>query len=297
MYGRYPIVRRGTFGGFAVSILMSLFLGLVQGITEFLPVSSSGHLAIFQNIFNLAYEEDGHLFFEVLLHMGTLISIIVVYRKELRAMLSDGLDFLRRRADFDSDEPIVLKPSARALLFVIVGTLPMFLVLFFASAVTRLFFNMAFIGFALMITGGLVYVSDRIVVKGNKTEKTMTMADALIIGFAQAAAVLPGLSRSGTTIAVGLARGLKGSFAVRFSLLLSIPAVVGSMIIHLYEAIRSGLGLGLFFIYLPGFIVAAVVGFFAIQFIRRMMKKGKFGSFAFYCWGAGLLTIILSLIF
>ena len=278
-----------------MSILMSLFLGLVQGITEFLPVSSSGHLAIFQNLFRLGYEEDSNLFFEVLLHMGTLISIIVVYRAELKAMLTDGIDFLRKRADYDSDEPIVLKPSARALLFVIVGTLPMFLVLFFISAVTRLFYNMTFIGFALLITGGVVYVSDRIVVKGSKTEKTMTMADALIIGFAQAAAVLPGLSRSGTTIAVGLARGLKGSFAVRFSLLLSIPAIIGSMIVELYGAITSDYGIGPIFIYLPGFIIAAVVGFFAIQLIRRMMKNGKFGSFAYYCWGAGVLTMILSL--
>ena len=279
-----------------MSILMSLFLGLVQGITEFLPVSSSGHLAIFQNLFNLGYDEDANLFFEVLLHMGTLISIIVVYRKEIKAMLSDGVDFLRKRTDFDSDEPVVLKPSARTLLFLIVGTLPMFIVLFFVSAVTQLFYNMLFIGFALLITGGLIYVSDKIVIKGNKTEKTMTMADALIIGFAQAAAVLPGLSRSGTTIAVGLSRGLKGSFAVRFSLLLSIPAIIGSMIVELYRAITSDYGFGPILIYLPGFIIAAVVGFFAIQLIRRMMKRGKFGSFAYYCWGAGVLTMILSLV-
>ena len=279
-----------------MSILISLFLGLVQGIIEFLPVSSSGHLAIFQNIFGLQYDEDGNLFFEVLLHMGTLISIIVVYKKELKSMLSDGMDFLRRRADFDSDEPLVLKPTVRLLLFIIVGTLPMFLVLFFISAVTRLFYNMTFIGFALLITGGLIYVSDRIVIKGSKTEKTMTMADALFIGFAQAAAVLPGLSRSGTTIAVGLSRGLKGTFAVRFSLLLSIPAILGSMVIELYRAIVSDYGFGPFLIYLPGFLLAAIVGFFAIQLIRRMMKKGRFGSFAFYCWGAGILTMILSLV-
>ena len=278
-----------------MSILMSLFLGLVQGITEFLPISSSGHLAIFQNLFNLGYEEEGHLFFEVLLHMGTLASIIMVYKKDIKLMISDGLDFLRRRADFGSDEPVRLNSPAKLLLFIIVGTLPMFVVIFFVSAVTRLFYNMTFIGFALLITGGLIYVSDKIVIKGNKTEKTMTIADALIIGLSQAAAVLPGLSRSGTTIAVGLSRGLKGTFAVRFSLLLSIPAVIGAMIIHLYQAIRDGLGLGLFFIYLPGFVIAALVGFFAIQLIRRMMKKEKFGSFAYYCWGVGLITIILSI--
>ena len=277
-------------------ILMSLFLGLVQGITEFLPISSSGHLAIFQNLFNINYADGENLFFEVLLHMGTLISIIVVYRSDIRAMLVDGVDFLRQRSDFESDEPVVLKPSVRALLFVLVGTLPMFVVVFFMGAVTRLFFNVAFIGFALIITGGLIFVSDRIIKRGNKTEKTMTLTDAILIGLAQAVAVLPGLSRSGTTIAVGLSRGLSGSFAVRFSLLLSIPAILGSMIIHLYLAIRDGFDLSLFFIYFAGFVVAAVVGFFAIQLIRRMMKYGKFGNFAYYCWGLGAVTLILSLI-
>ena len=279
-----------------MTVIMSLFLGLVQGITEFLPVSSSGHLAIFQNLFNLGYDEDANLFFEVFLHMGTLISIIVVYKKEISAMLSDGIDFMRKRADFDSDDPVVLKPPARALLFVLVGTLPMFVVLFFVGAVTRLFYNMAFIGFALLVTGGLIFVSDRMITRGNKTEKTITLKDALIIGCAQAAAVLPGLSRSGTTIAVGLSRGLSGSFAVRFSLLLSIPAVVGSMIVQIFIAIRDGATMAHFLIYLPGFVLAAVVGFFAIQFIRHMMKNRKFGYFAYYCWGVGVLTLILSLV-
>ena len=277
-----------------MSVIMSLFLGLVQGITEFLPVSSSGHLSIFQNLFNLEYSDDGNLLFEVLLHLGTMISICVVYRAEIIAMISEGLEFLRRRADSDSDEPVVLKPSGRALLFVIIGTLPMFVAVFFTGSISRLFGITGFVGFALLITGGLIYVSDRLIKKGKKTEKTMTLADAIIIGLAQAVALLPGLSRSGTTISVGLARGLSGSFAVRFSLLLSIPAVLGSTIVTLYLAIREGADFSLFFVYLVGFIVSAVVGFFAIQLIRRLMAKGRFGSFAYYCWGVGALTIILS---
>ena len=275
-------------------LLLSLFLGLVQGITEFLPISSSGHLSIFQNLFKMDYTEDDHLLFDVFLHLGTMISIIVVYRKEIRTMLSDALTFLRTRADSDSEEPVVMKPPARSLLFVIVGTIPMLITVFFTGGVKRLFMSLGFIGFALIITGGLLFVSDRYIKKGNKTERTMTLGDAIIIGLAQAAAVLPGLSRSGTTISVGLARGLSGSFAVRFSLLLSIPAVFGAMIVSLYSAIKTGINFSLLPVYLVGFIVAAVVGFFAIQLIRRLINKAGIGKFAYYCWGVGALTLILS---
>jgi len=123
----------------------------------------------------------------------------------------------------------------------------------------------------------------------------MTLTDALFIGLAQAVAVMPGLSRSGTTISVGLARGLTGAFAIRFSLLLSIPAVIGATLVAIYRAITGGADFGLLPMYLSGFIIAAGVGYFAIQFLRRIMTMGKFGNFAFYCWGIGLITIIWSL--
>ena len=279
-----------------MTVIMSLFLGLVQGITEFLPISSSGHLAILTNLFGLEDAESSNLLFPVLLHLATLVSICAVYRKELGVMISDGLDYMRMRGDSEVDEPIMLKPSARALLFILIGTIPMFIALVFYSQVERLFDMTAFVGLALLITGGLLYVSDKYIAKGNKTEKTMTLVDAIIIGLAQAVAILPGLSRSGTTISVGLARGFSGGFAVRFSLLLSIPAVLGATVVSLYRAIRDGADFSLFPIYLAGFIVAAVIGYFAIQLIRRLMAKGAFGKFAYYCWGLGGLTILLSLI-
>ena len=279
-----------------MKVIVSLFLGLVQGITEFLPISSSGHLSILQNLINLDYDGESHLLFEVLLHIGTMVSICVVYRSELRTMVTDAIDYLRMRADSDLGEPVVLKPPARSLLFVLIGTIPMFIVLFFSKSISRLFMNTGFIGFALIVTGGLLFVSERYIQKGNKTEKTMTVVDAIIIGLAQLVAVLPGLSRSGTTIVVGLSRGLSGSYAVRFSLLLSIPAVFGAMLVSLFEAIRDGIDFSFFPIYLAGAVVSAVVGFFAIQLIRRLMAKGGFGKFAYYCWGVGALTLVLSLV-
>jgi len=273
---------------------MALFLGLVQGIAEFLPISSSGHLSIFQNLFNMDYSEESHLLFDVLLHLGTLVSICAVYRAEIKEMIVDGLEYLRLKSDSNSDEPVVLKPPGRALLFVIIGTLPLFLALIVSGAVARLFFNTFFIGFALIITGCILFVASRYIKEGNKTDKTMTIADAIFIGLAQAVAVLPGLSRSGTTISVGLARGLDGAFAVRFSLLLSIPAVIGATMVSIYRAIRDGADFSLLPTYLAGFVIAAGIGYFAIQFLRRVMANKLFGNFAYYCWGMGLITIIWS---
>jgi len=275
---------------------MALFLGLIQGITEFLPISSSGHLSILQNLLNMGYNDESHLLFQVLLHLGTLVSICVVYRQELKLMVSDGIEYLQLRGDNEADEPLVLKAPARTLLFVFIGTLPLFIALIFWGSISQLFFHTGFVGFALIVTGGLLFVSDKYIKRGKKSEKTIKLSDALVIGLAQAVATLPGLSRSGTTISVGLARGLSGSFAVRFSLLLSIPAVVGATIVALYRAIREGVDFSLFPTYFAGFIVAAVVGFFTIQFLRRLVAKGGFGKIAYYCWILGGVTILLSLV-
>ena len=276
-----------------MSVILALFLGLVQGIAEFLPISSSGHLAILQNLFRMEYAQDDNLLFDVLLHLGTLVSICAVYRAEIREMIEDGVEYLRLKSDSNADEPVILKPPGRALLFIIIGTIP--LIPFVFIPVSLLFTNTFFIGFALIITGCLLFVSSRYIKEGNKTDKTMTLTDAILIGLAQAIAIMPGLSRSGTTISVGLARGLTRAFAIRFSLLLSIPAVIGATMLSIYRAVSGGADFFLLPTYLAGFVVAAGVGYFAIQFLRKIMSKGLFGNFAYYCWGVGLITIIWSL--
>jgi len=277
-----------------MNVLIALLLGLVQGITEFLPISSSGHLAILQNLFNMDYYSEQHLLFDILLHLGTLVAIFAVYRKDIRLMIGDGVDYLRMKSDSNLDEPVVLKPPGRALLFIIIGTLPLIPMMFIP--VSQLFFNTFFIGFALIMTGFILFVASRFVKEGRKTDKTMTIVDALVIGLAQAVAVMPGLSRSGTTISVGLARGLTGAFAVRFSLLLSIPAVIGATIVAIFRAFTGGADFSLLPMYLVGFIIAAGIGYFAIQILRRVVGRKKLGSFAYYCWGIGLMTIIWSFI-
>jgi undecaprenyl-diphosphatase len=139
-------------------------------------------------------------------------------------------------------------------------------------------------------------VGDRFIAPGKKNEKTMTVVDALVIGVAQAFALIPGLSRSGSTITVGMSRGLNRDFAVRFSLLMSIPAILGSTVLSIFKALRAGIEWGLVPKYLVGALIAAVIGYFCIKLIHRLMRSGKFGKFAYYCWAVGFITIILSLI-
>ena len=278
-----------------MSIWAAIFLGLVQGIAEFLPISSSGHLSVLQNLFDFQTAEDGHMFFDVLLHFGTLIAICVAYWADIKEMLRDIADFLRHRGQPVGETPRRY-PAGRLALMVVLGTLPLFLVLPVNNYIEKLYYSTFFIGAAFLLTGCMLYVSDRMS-RGHRTEKSMRVRDALIIGLCQAVATIPGLSRSGTTVTAGLATGLERNFALKFSLLLSIPAVLGANILTLVKAIGAGVDTALLPAYFAGMAVAAVSGYFAIRLLRHIVQRGHFGEFAYYCWGAGVITIILSVVF
>ena len=181
------------------------------------------------------------------------------------------------------------------MFLVILGTLPLFLILPIKDKVEQLYNNTYFIAFALLATGCLLYLSDRLA-KGRKNEKNATIVDVLLVGVSQAIATVPGLSRSGTTIAAGLMRGFDRTFAVRYSFLLSLPAVLGANILSLKDAIQTGIDWSLLPIYLVGTAIAAVVGYFAIRLVNLLADKGKFGAFAYYCWIAGTIFLVLSLL-
>ncbi len=278
-----------------MSIYIAALLGLVQGIAEFLPISSSGHLSILQNLFKVEYAESEHLLFDVLLHVGTLAALFVFYWKDIKAMVKDSVSFISGNTQ-DSGEEGRLKPSVRLVFLILVATLPLVVVLPFTDAVESLCANTPFIAFALIITGVLLYVSGKLA-EGRRTEKTASVADALVVGAAQAIAVIPGLSRSGTTITVGLARGFRREFAVRFAFLMSIPAVLGSTLVTLLKAIVNG---GIVWAnvpaYLVGMVIAGVVGYFALVLVKKLLSgPGGFAKFAYYCWGVGVLSLILSI--
>ncbi len=279
-----------------MTISSAILLGIVQGVAEFLPISSSGHLAILQNLFALSAGED-HLFFDVLLHLGTLISICICYWGDIVAMVREVFIVLRggRRADGTPVQGNL--GAARLFMMIVVGTLPLFLVLPINDKVEELYYITPFIGVALLLTGCMLFVSDKMT-PGKRTEKNMRFRDALTIGLCQCVATIPGLSRSGTTITAGIATGLDRNFAMKYSFLMSLPAVLGANLLSFIKAIgEESIDASLIPAYLLGMLAAMLSGIAAISLMKLIAKKSKFGWFAYYCWGAGVLTIIFSLIF
>ena len=275
-----------------MSLLNALLLGIIQGVAEFLPISSSGHLSIAQNLLGLRVEGSEDMFFDVLLHLGTLAAVFVAYWEDIREMI---LEFFRTIQDVaHGGMPQRIPPARRMILLVIVGTLPLFLVLPIQDFVEGLSNNTYAVGGALLVTGVLLWLCDR-VRKGRKNEGSATMRDLLLVGLSQAVATCPGLSRSGTTISVGCFMGFERKFAVRYAFLLSIPAVLGANILHIVDVIQAGgIDTSLVPAYLLGVVVAAVSGYFSIRLLRFVAEKGRFGFFSYYCWAVGLVTIVLT---
>ena len=277
-----------------MTYLMSIFMGLIQGVAEFLLISSSGHLALFQAYFGMEDVEGQHMLFTVLLHFGTLISVCVVYWRDIVDMIREfflGIAALCGRKDTGVTPP----PARRLVMLIIIATLPLFVMVLLKDAIESLFTNPILVSCALIATGFVLFFSDRMA-RGRKTAKNATVADALIVGCGQALAVIPGLSRSGTTISVGMMRGFDRAFAVRFSFLMSLPAVLGANVLEIKDALASAFPAEELPMYIVGVAVAAVVGYFAIRLVKTLSDKGKFGSFAYYCWAVGLGSLIAGVV-
>lgn len=273
-----------------MTYLTAFLLGLVQGVAEFLPISSSGHLAIAQNLLHIEGAGSVPEFFDVLLHLGTLIAVFAAYWKDICEMV---VEFFRGIGDLaHRSTPSPVPPARRLILLIVVGTLPLFAVLPIRKTVQGLGDNMAFVGAALIVTGFLLFLCDR-VRKGRKTERSATWLDALLVGVGQAVATLPGVSRSGMTITAGCFVGYERRFAVRFSFLLSIPAVLGANILSIGDAVKAGINGAEVPMYLVGVVTAAVVGYLCIRLLKYVADKGRFGAFAYYCWAVGILTLVL----
>lgn len=273
-----------------MTYFMSAILGFVQGVAEFLPISSSGHLTLFQYFFGM--EEPDQLF-NVLLHFATLLAVCVVYWRDIWEMI---VEFFRFFGDMFSRQRRRGHPpeARRMVLLIIVGTLPLFLVLPIKDQVETLGSNPVFVSCALLVTGCILFLSDQMA-RGHKTAKNATLLDVLLVGVAQGVATIPGLSRSGCTISAGMVRGFDRKFAVRYSFLMSLPAVLGATLLKVLDVmeLEGGVPAENLPKYLLGMVIAAVVGYFSIQLVKLLADKGKFGAFAFYCWGAGALFILL----
>jgi undecaprenyl-diphosphatase len=253
-------------------IIESIILGLIQGLTEWLPISSSGHLIIAQELLKIKVP----LIFDVILHLGTLLAVIVFFWKEIVKILKSLVKF-----DFKSE-------AGRLLQFIIVGTMPIiFAGVIFHDTVKVLFQNLFVVSIALIINGILLFLT-----KFSKGKKEMSYLDSFIVGFAQVFALIPGISRSGATISSGLFRGVKKEDVFKFSLLLSIPAVLAANVWELSTTIINNTNLD-FISYFIGMIVAAVLGYISLRFLFRILKKEKFYLFSFYCIALGLILLLI----
>ncbi len=272
---------------------MAIVLGMVQGVAEFLPISSSGHLSLLQHFFRM---EEPDTLYNILLHFATLIAVCVVYWRDVVDMI---VEFFRGIASLFSRQGGRGNPpeGRRLVLLVILGTLPLFLILPFDDMVEGLGANPVFVSAMLLVTGCILFLSDRYG-GGRKTVRTATVRDVLLVGVAQGAATIPGLSRSGTTISAGMALGFDRNFAVRYSFLMSLPAVFGATLLKVVKVAKSGvLDTKLLPMYLTGMVVAGVVGYFSIRLVKLLADKGKFGRFAYYCWIAGVIALIFSFLY
>ena len=277
-----------------MTILNAIILGVIQGITEFLPVSSSGHLCVLNNLFDIVTVSDGHLLFDVLLKLGTLSAVIVVYWQDIAQMFFEMLHFVGAGPLAGKQQPRY--PAARLFIMLVFATLPLLLAVPIRRMMDALYYRSFFVGAAIILTGCVLYVSDKMV-QGKKRENGITAFDAVIIGLCQCISVIPGLSRTGISVTAGISTGLRADFALKFSYLLSLPAFLGAVILELADALKQGIDLHNIPAYLIGMLGAMLAGIAALSFMRKFFERGKFGGFAYYCWVFGVLSIILTLIF
>ncbi|MFQ5900547.1 MAG: undecaprenyl-diphosphate phosphatase [Thermodesulfobacteriota bacterium] len=256
----------------------AIFLGLLQGVTEFLPVSSSGHLVIAQHLMK-GFKQPGVLF-DVMLHVGTLGAVLIYFRRDIYSIAGS---FFHKASSRD-------KKSRRLALLIIIGTFPTALIaLSFKDIFEQLFTSVSIAGVMLIITGCLLFATEWIKDPARK-EGDLTIIDAVIIGIAQGIAIIPGISRSGSTIATGIFRKIDSVVAARFSFLLSIPAVLGAIFLEakkFNQLATQDIG-----VYILGMLTAGLSGLLAITFLMKIIAKGRLKFFSYYCFALGGIVLL-----
>ena len=272
-----------------MSWLQALIAGIIQGVTEFLPVSSSGHLVIFHSLFGEG--DESYFAYTVFLHLATLLSVFVVFRKDVWMLVRE---FIGAIADIAKGKPDFKTPERRFLLMVIIGTIPIALIGGTISmlGISSILENIFVVAVMLVVTSILMFCVDRINI-GKYTEADASYKSAIIVGLFQSIAILPGLSRSGSTIFGGLLTGLKKDFAVKYSFILSIPAILGAGIVEMFSVIgKDSIEINPTY-WVIGFIVAATCGIIAIQLIKVLIRSKKFYVFGIYCLFVSILAFLV----
>lgn len=272
-----------------MTLIEAIILGIVQGLTEPLPVSSSAHLVIIPALIPGFHQPS--IFFDVILHVGTLSAVVFFLRKDIAEIVVSLLPGIGSRGVLPALTGEERIANRRLLLLIVVATLLTGLIgIFFKERIEQLFESVEVTAVMLLITGLLLFFSDR-VKKGTRDKGVMNLMDGIVIGLVQAMALIPGISRSGSTIAFGIFRKLERETAARFSFLLSIPAIAGAAILKAADMhqIPSWDLMAL----VAGFLSAAVTGFFALKLLFVVINRTGLGPFAYYCWCAGTVTLIV----
>jgi undecaprenyl-diphosphatase len=282
-----------------MNIEHTVFLGVIQGLTEFLPISSSGHLVIFQHLIGL---KDPELLLDISLHIGTLLAIFIFFWSDIRAMVAECVAFLRNllwtrkpaalapKGMKDRVDEARQLPYARLTLWVLLGVIPTAVIgIAFRQLFHEMFGSTLVVGIMLMITGTILGVS-RLIPNQAKRKRGVGLFTALAVGLAQGVAITPGISRSGITIVCGLLCGLDRELAGRFSFLISIPAIIGALVMQFDMTEIGEIG------YAPlvtGIVISFVTGLIALKITMNYVKKGKLYYFLPYCFLAGLVALVI----
>lgn len=274
-----------------MSILEAIIYGIIQGISEFLPISSSGHLALAHNFFGVS--DKSYLAFDVLLHLATLLAVCIVYRKDVWLIIKGFFTLLGKLFSgkiFKSNVRKNLKYGEKLFLMLLIATIPLVPISFLADRVEYIQKYSWVIGLLLIINGGMLYISDKFA----KHKETLMQSDyqkPFYIGLFQVFGILPGISRSGSTITGGLVFGLDRKDAVKFSFLMSLPAILGACVLKLPDFFSEGMTEELVLPCITGAVTAAIVGFLAIKLLQYIAKNKSFGIFSIYCVIVGITAI------
>ncbi len=268
--------------------LFVVVLGIVQGLTEFLPISSSGHLVLLQVFWRQPQlGSEKLLLLDASVHFATLLAVLWVFRSRVFQLVRAPLSYIFTIRISQEER----SAGMRLWGLLLIGTVPTALIgLLLQRQIERAFTSALAVGISLLITGTLLFFAGRHAVNNRELEE-MRARDALLIGTMQGLAIFPGISRSGFTIGGGLLLGLRQELAAEFSFLLAIPAIIGAMLIELLKIHRQPIDFSLLGPYLLGSLLALITGVIALRWLLRLLQNGRLGYFAYYCWGLGLFAL------
>jgi undecaprenyl-diphosphatase len=275
-----------------MELYQGIILGIVQGLTEFLPVSSSGHLVLGQIFFGITQSQ---LVFDISVHMGTLLAVLVVYASDITAMLVSVFRFFLKAVTFNPAVPLFKEDENLQMAgLIIIGSIPTAIIgLCLKQFEHILFTSQVLVGCMLIVTGTILWISKRYYFTADK-KSNPGIKKAILIGICQGLAVIPGISRSGSTIAAGMFLGLDRHKAAKFSFLLSIPAILGAQVLSIKDMVTTGISIDSVTIYAT--IASFITGLIALKILLTLVHSGRFHLFAPYCWIIGSLVLLSKVI-